>query len=53
MSSGIDEMNGPTVLKHRMLEQLGWRVIHVPFWEWNALEGDDEAKEKYCRQLLE
>ena len=46
-------MNGPTVLKHCMMEQLGWRVLHVRYWEWNALEGDDQAKVKYCRPLLE
>ena len=46
-------MNGPTVLKHRMLEKLGWRVIHVPFWEWNALEGVDEAEEHYARHCLD
>ena len=46
------ELNGSTILKHRMLEQLGWKVIHIPFWEWNALGGDRKKQDEYCRQLL-
>lgn len=44
-------INGPTALKERLLISLGWRVIHLPFWEWYALDGDLEAQEEYCRNL--
>jgi len=45
------KVNGPTMLKHRLLSKLGWRMIHLPFYEWHAL-GDDESKGKYCNKLL-
>lgn len=45
-------INGPTALKERLLISLGWQVIHLPFWEWYALDGDPEAQEEYCRNLL-
>jgi very-short-patch-repair endonuclease len=46
------EIDGATALKTRVLQSLGWKVIRVPFWEWNALGGDTAAKEKYCSELL-
>lgn len=45
-------INGPTALKQRLLSLLGWRVIHLPFYEWYALGGDEKAQEEYCRHLL-
>jgi hypothetical protein len=30
----------------------GWRVLHVPFFEWAALEGD-AAKQQYLEQKLD
>ena len=47
------EMNGPTVLKDRLLTSFGWKVLHLPFWEWYALGGDSVAEEKYCQVLLD
>jgi RAP domain len=47
------EMNGPTILKERLLKSFGWKVIHLPFWEWYALGGDASAEEIYCQALLE
>jgi len=46
------EMNGPTALKQRLLDSLGWKVIHLPFWEWYQLGGDEAAEDEYCRKLL-
>ena len=46
------EMNGATALKDRLLNSLGWKVIHIPFWEWDAMGGDKSAEEDYCRGLL-
>ena len=30
---------GRTALKHRQIEASGWRVVAVPWWEWDSLEG--------------
>jgi RAP domain len=30
------EANGATTLKTRLLKALGWKVIHLPFWEWDV-----------------
>ncbi|KAL7555974.1 hypothetical protein ACA910_003238 [Epithemia clementina (nom. ined.)] len=49
----IQRVNGPTALKHRLLEALGWKVISIPFWEWSGLDGDMGAEDDYCRRLLE
>jgi hypothetical protein len=45
-------INGSTALKDRLLQGLGWRILHIPFWEWHALKGDARAKEEYCTELL-
>jgi RAP domain len=37
------EINGSTALKTRLLQALGWKVIHLPFWEWYAVGGDSAA----------
>ena len=46
------KINGPTALKQRLLSYLGWKVIHLPFWEWYALANADE-EEEYCKAILE
>jgi hypothetical protein len=45
-------INGPTALKLRILKELGWRVISIPFWEWYAMGGDKKREEDYCRSVL-
>jgi hypothetical protein len=47
------EINGPTALKQRLMTQLGWKTVHLPFWEWYALNGDAAKEEEYCRALLD
>lgn len=47
------EINGPTALKQRLLANLGWKTVNLPFWEWYALGNDAVAEEEYCRALLE
>ena len=57
---------GKTVLKRRQLAALGWRLLEVPFWEWNPLcaggsivggdygtSGDSEAQCEYLRERLQ
>jgi hypothetical protein len=38
--------NGSTLLKRKQLGQLGYKVVPVPFWEWDVLR-DKEAKQRY------
>lgn len=45
--------NGSTSLKDRLLAKLGWKIIHIPFWEWYPMKGDKQAEDEYCRKLLE
>ena len=42
------QANGPTALKHRLMRHLGWKVAHIPYFDWR--EQDDE--EEYCRKLI-
>jgi len=46
---GSDEHlpNGKTLLKRRLLKAAGWRLVSVPFHDWDALLG----REKQCRYL--
>ena len=43
--------DGPTKAKHRLLEHLGWRVIHIPYYDWMKLRGR-EAKEEYLNDVI-
>ena len=43
--------NGSTRFKSRLLRRLGWDVTHVPFFEWDALQGS-EAQDAYLRSKL-
>ena len=44
--------NGPTLLKQRLLRAAGWRLVSVPFFEWNRLEGR-EAQRDYLQRKLD
>jgi hypothetical protein len=46
-------INGPTLLKQRLLTLLGWKVIHLNFWDWYAVKGDEAAEDALCRRLLQ
>mmetsp|Transcript_46900 Transcript_46900/g.150909 ORF Transcript_46900/g.150909 Transcript_46900/m.150909 type:complete len:185 (+) Transcript_46900:237-791(+) len=41
---GVRKPNGPTLLKRRLLAAAGWRVISVPFYEWDGLNTADERQ---------
>ena len=43
--------NGHTKFKSRILRQLGWTVIHVPYFEWNA-QTDVAAKDSYLQSKV-
>ena len=47
------KMNGPTTLKDRLLQHLGWSVVHVPYWEWRNLNGDEDAEDGYIQTILQ
>ncbi len=40
-----------TKLKHRLLTRMGYRVLHVPYFEWRKLRGSKE-REDYLRNKL-
>jgi len=44
-------LNGSTLLKQRLLAAAGWKVISIPYFEWNALSDQLEKKE-YLEGLL-
>ena len=48
---GPPRINGTTAFKHRLLEALGWRVLHIPYYEWNE-QRTWKAKKAYLRQKL-
>jgi hypothetical protein len=50
---GRQEMNGSTALKDRLLQRLGWKILHIPFWEWYDINGDTAKEDEYCKKLLE
>lgn len=50
---GEHRVNGPTILKHRLLTHLGWDIIHLPYWEYQHMGGDHRKEMDYCQGLLE
>ena len=46
------EMNGSTAMKDRLLEKKGWTIVHIPFWEWNRVQGKTAAEDEYLRSVL-
>ena len=34
------KMTGSTLLKYRQLQMLGYRLVKVPYFEWNWARGD-------------
>ena len=45
-------INGPTVLKDRLLDHLECFVMHIPYWEWRDLGGDEKSEEDYLIGFL-
>lgn len=41
-----------TKLKHRLLTRMGYKVLHVPYFEWRKLRGAQE-REEYMRKKLQ
>ena len=45
------QLNGSTALKKRLLAKLGWRVLNVPYFEWDPLRTASE-RAGYLKLLL-
>ena len=43
--------NGATTFKSRLLEMRGWRVVHIPYFEWDELRTRNDKK-AYLRRKL-
>ena len=43
---------GHSLMKHRHLRQLGYRVVSVPWFEWDLLYGSTQ-KHEYLQQRIE
>jgi len=39
------EPTGATALKRRQLKHFGWRLVSVPYWEWNELDDPENKME--------
>lgn len=46
------EMTGPTKLRNRQLEALGWRVVVVPYWEWDQNKNSQAERHAYLSHKL-
>lgn len=50
--SGMYESNGSTIMKHRHIQNNGFKIIQIPFYEWDQLEGQN-AKCNYIKKKIE
>jgi len=48
---GVRKPNGHTLLKRRLLAAAGWRVISVPFFEWDGLHSAGE-RQAYLQRVV-
>ena len=44
---------GATLLKHRLLQQMGYALVVVPYWEWDQVSGDESLQAEYLRGKLD
>ena len=54
-SDDRQHLDGRTVLKRRLLEASGWRLVSVPVFDWDELAIRDDAvdaKRAYLREKL-
>ena len=50
---GSQQPTGSTLMKRRHLRQLGWELVSVPYWEWDAIEkaGVDAQRGYWAKKL--
>jgi very-short-patch-repair endonuclease len=46
------EEDGSTTFKKKLLRLMGWKVLTIPYWEWQKCNNDSTKQEQYCHQLL-
>ena len=46
------EPNSATLLKRRQLRHLGWRLVSVPYWEWDEVVASSQRANEYLASLL-
>ena len=51
--SGLYSLNGPFLFKQRLLRKLGWKVLHVPYFEWYKLQSAKARDEYLTRQVAD
>ena len=51
MRNNLTRMNGATLLRNRMLESRGWRVVSVSVKQWSKMS--PAVRKKYLLDLLE
>lgn len=44
---------GRTVLKHRQLRALGWKVLSVPYFEWEELNYNSSSEQQYLKKKIQ
>jgi hypothetical protein len=44
--------NSATLLKRRQLRHLGWRLVSVPYWEWDEVGASSQRAEEYLASRL-
>ena len=47
------EPNSATLLKRRQLRHLGWRLVSVPYWEWDEVDASSQRAEEYLTSRLD
>ncbi len=49
------EPNSATLLKRRQMRHLAWRLVSVPYWEWDKVEvsGSSLRAEEYQASRLD
>ena len=45
-------LTGATALRNKCLVRRGWAVSGLPWWQWDSMWGNDEAKQHYLVELL-
>ena len=50
---GRFQATGATLLKHRQLRALGWRLVSVPYWEWDEVKQQETKKLGYLLDAIQ
>ena len=45
------KLKGEHLLKDRLLEKQGYRVLHIPYFEWDMLKSAESKKDYLTRAM--